>query len=246
MPVPASILILNPPRKIKMKIRRNRRLRKAPRNAKGRFVKATFKRKTVKRKATRKAVKRRTSHRVRRVVLRKGKRKASVTLRLNPRRKRRVRRNSARKTISALLTKRNLTIAGGALASVYLTSLLIKRFGQYLPMIGNKWGQVVYSIALPTAAAYLTTKVVKGDTGSALAQGMVVGGLVSGATSVIGILTAPNATATAPATVSAYVNTRLPTVANPRLNSRQTVAAGIYSSEPAFASDPWSKRSGRN
>jgi hypothetical protein len=69
--------------------------------------------------------------------------------------------------------------AGGAVASSFVSGYVLNKWGSSLPMSSSKYGKVIYSVGIPLGLAYITAKVMKGK-GRALAEGMVIGGLVMG------------------------------------------------------------------
>jgi len=122
-------------------------------------------------------------------------------VRSNPRRRRGGRRSSASLgglNIKSILSRNNLTIAGGAVAASSLTDYVIRNFGRNLPGITNIYAVSAYQVAIPVVGAYLTRRF-----SPALAQGMLIGGLANGLGSLIANFLTPATTATRPAATAA-------------------------------------------
>jgi len=121
-------------------------------------------------------------------------------VRSNPRRRRRGGRRSASiggLNIRSILSRNNLTIAGGAVAASSLTDYVIRNFGRNLPGITNVYAVSAYQVAIPAVGAYLTRRF-----SPALAQGMLIGGLANGIGSLIANFLTP--AARRPAATAAY------------------------------------------
>lgn len=167
-----TLMLLNP--------RRRRKARKATKTA------ARKVRRTIRRRVRRSATKARTIV----VQSRPAKRQIrSVSIRTNPRRRRGYRRSIRRNpfrggkgfglsSLKSVISKDNLTMAGGAVGASLLTQFVLARFGSKLPMAapgadGKAPGQMLYTLGIPVVGALLVSKFSK-----PLAQGMLLGGLI--------------------------------------------------------------------
>jgi hypothetical protein len=121
----------------------------------------------------------------RKVVRRKTKRLGSLKVMLNPRKKK-MRRNPRRRAsgkgivgqLKNVISKENIQLAGGAVGASFLTQIILARYGSKLPMAqadanGNAPGRMLYTLGIPVAGALLTHRF-----SPALAQGMILGGLI--------------------------------------------------------------------
>lgn len=119
-------------------------------------------------------------------VVRKTHRLGALKVMLNPRKKKMVRRNPRRRKsgsglvgqLKNVLSKENIQLAGGAVGASFLTQILLARYGSKLPMAqadanGNAPGRMLYTLGIPVAGALLTHRF-----SPALAQGMILGGLI--------------------------------------------------------------------
>jgi len=125
----------------------------------------------------------------RKVVRRKTKRLGSLKVMLNPRKRSVMRRNPRRRKsgmsskgivgqLKNVLSKENIQLAGGAVGASFLTQIILARYGSKLPMAqadatGKAPGRMLYTLGIPIAGALLTNRF-----SPALAQGMILGGLI--------------------------------------------------------------------
>lgn len=119
---------------------------------------------------------------------------------LNPQRRRQFRRRrnpGGLSSITGLLTKDVMMIAGGAVAASVGTGYVLSKFGASLPMASTTYGRIAYQLAIPVAAAYFLRNKFR-----TFATGMVVGGVVMAITTVMKQATGATAAAAAsPSTV---------------------------------------------
>jgi len=101
-------------------------------------------------------------------------------VRANARRRRRSVSGAGGLNIKSILSRNNLTIAGGAVAASSLTDYVIRNFGRNLPGITNVYAVSAYQVAILAVGAYLTRRF-----SPPLAQGMLIGGLANGLGSLI-------------------------------------------------------------
>ena len=132
-----------------------------------------------------------------------------------------------------LLSRDNLTTAGGVVGSSLLTAWALRQFGAQLPGITNPYARIGYALLIPVAGAYLTRRV-----SPALARGMVLGGI---ATAISAALTqfAPGVTVAA---TGEYLDANRPALP-PGYDAANTFGASpdsVYDSQPAFKTDAWS------
>jgi len=72
-----------------------------------------------------------------------------------------------------IFSKQTLTVAGGAVASSFLTQFILTRYGASLPMANQTFGRVAYKLLIPVAGAAAVKRFNKD-----LASGMLIGGAV--------------------------------------------------------------------
>lgn len=72
-----------------------------------------------------------------------------------------------------LFSKQVLTVAGGAVASSFLTQFILTRYGASLPMANQTFGRVAYKLLIPVAGAAAVKRFNRD-----LASGMLIGGAV--------------------------------------------------------------------
>lgn len=106
---------------------------------------------------------------------------------LNPSGRRRIRRRNpggvaggALSSIKGMLGKDTLVMAAGAVAASVGTGFVLNRFGSKLPLANTKYGGLFYQIGIPLAAAYVLRK-----KNRSFAQGLVLGGVIMGITSIM-------------------------------------------------------------
>lgn len=140
------------------------------------------------------AVARRRTFRVARRIRRRGRRMVRSF-------RRRARRSSGgalgKLNIRSILSRQNLEVAGGAIGAGFLTTYVVGRFGASLPGMTNNWVRMGYKIAIPVVGATLVKKFNRN-----LAQGMVLGGIIT----VLNDLLASFLTPAATAATGAYLN----------------------------------------
>jgi len=150
--------------------------------------------------------------------------------------------------LKSLISKDNLTVAGGAIGAGILTTIVLGRFGNVLPMSNQPIGVIVYRAVIPLGGAYLLRRV-----NPRLAQGFLLGGIILALNEVvrqyvpqIGAL-ANSAAAPAVAGAGEYLG-GLPGayrgMPNMNANYDATSAFGaappsVYDSEPAFPNSAW-------
>lgn len=88
--------------------------------------------------------------------------------------------------LKAMFSRSTLTMAGGAVASSFLTQFVLTRFGAQLPMSNQVYGRVAYKLLIPIAGAALTKRFNRD-----LASGMLVGGAVMAINELIAQWAAP-------------------------------------------------------
>lgn len=99
-------------------------------------------------------------------------------------------------SFKSALSKPLLMKAGGAVVASIGTGYILNRWGDSLPLAGNKYGRMVYTLGLPVLGAYLVRKKNRD-----LAEGLVIGGLVM---TINGLMQSVRAATSAPAAVGAY------------------------------------------
>lgn len=201
-----GLVIMNPrrgsKRKTTMKSRRRRRLasRRVRRNpphsaAMRRKISLAVKRANARRRAggsrttrrrsvRRAAVVRRTSRRRRSaspIIIRRTSRPARV---IRSRRRRSSGRRLSNLSLRGVLSRGNFALAGGVIGSSILTRVVIARFGGMLPGMTHPIGQAAYALGISVGGAMLVRRFSRN-----LAEGMVIGGLVTVVNSVIGMIT---------------------------------------------------------
>lgn len=132
--------------------------------------------------------------------------------------------------------KQTLTIAGGAVASGILSTMVLTKFGGAQPVGGfslpgssSPYGQIAYQLAIPFGAAYLIRRV-----SPDLAKGFVLGGVIAAIHNIVALAMAPSATAG----TGAYLSQPMAALP-PGYAAVDAFGASIYSSEPAFAQSAW-------
>jgi hypothetical protein len=140
--------------------------------------------------------------------------------------------------LKSILSKDNVTRAGGVVASTFLTSLVFQRFSSSLPSYSNPYVRIAYSLAIPVAGAYVTRKF-----SPRLAEGMLLGGLATAIasllnqTGVIGAVKGTSEYLDAPPVrqnLGGYIGKNTPGY------SAVNAFSGVYDSSPAFPADAWS------
>lgn len=145
--------------------------------------------------------------------------------------------------VKSVFSKDTLTIAGGAIGSGLLTSIVLNRFGTMLPMSGSPIGGIFYRLAIPVGGAYVVNKFLKQRK---LAEGMIIGGVVLALNQVINLYlpqvgAAVNATpAPAIAPTGEYLGALPPMNASYDATSTFGAPPSSISSEPAFPDSAWS------
>lgn len=106
---------------------------------------------------------------------------------LNPPRSRRFGRRLFRRrnpsglaSITGLLSKDVMAMAAGAITGSVATGFVMNRFGTSLPFASNKYGMMVYQLAIPLTGAYLLRKRYRN-----FAAGLAVGGVIMAITTVM-------------------------------------------------------------
>jgi len=136
------------------------------------------------------------------------------------------------------MDRQTLTIAGGAVASGFLSGYILQKFGTAataggfsLPMASSPYGRIFYQLAIPFGGAYLVKKYSPN-----LAKGMMLGGVIAAIQSGLAIAMG---TTGAVASTSEYLSAMRPVGALPPGYSAVDTFGSIYSSEPAFAGSAW-------
>lgn len=145
-------------------------------------------------------------------------------------------------SVGSVFSKDTLTIAGGAIGSGLLTSIVLNRFGGMLPMSNSPIGGIFYRLAIPVGGAYVVNKFLKQRK---LAEGMIIGGVVLALNQVINLyLPQVGAAVAAPAPTIAptgeYLGALPPMNASYDATSTFGAPPSSISSEPAFPDSAWS------
>lgn len=140
--------------------------------------------------------------------------------------------------LKSVFNKDNLTRAGGIVLSSFVTSYVLRNFGQHLPAISNPWARIGYAIAIPVAGAYAARRI-----SPRLAEGLLLGGLVTAVNAAI-MYVAPAATNPPVQGAKEYLDAQLPS-SPPSYDAINAFGASpeesLYASPSAFASDAWSR-----
>jgi hypothetical protein len=115
---------------------------------------------------------------------------SAVAARTSPRRSV-TRRSGVGGSIGGIFKKDMLMRAGGVIAASMATSYVIKNYGAKLPGANTQYGRLIYYLGIPVAAGFLLRK-----KSPALAEGLILGGLVMTINSLITAATAPAPAAT--------------------------------------------------
>lgn len=146
--------------------------------------------------------------------------------------------------LKSILSRPNLELAGGAIGAGFLTTFIVGKFGTMLPGITNTWVRMGYKLAIPVAGAFVVKRFSR-----TLAQGMVLGGIITVLNDLIASFLVPSA----PAATSAYLNATPPKAFGAYLGAPQAQrrfspsynavnsfgAATPYTGGSAFAPSAW-------
>ena len=241
-----ELILMNPRKKGKKRSGGGRR--RAGRNAKGQFTKRKSGGKRRKSSTTKPMAKRRpttTKRKKRRSVLRgSGAMGSKFVIRG---RRMSVRRNPMTSDIigsfKSILSKDNLHIAGGVIASSFLNKTVGNMLGSKLPMYSSPIGKTVYTIAIPVLAAVALRRFAP-----KFAEGVALGGLITAVNQLVGQYAPAYA-----GTFQSYIDSDnamgqnymslTPTTGSVD-SARGTSSAvdsysGIYDSPAPFTSDAW-------
>lgn len=242
-----ELILLNPRGKRGKKRRKTRKL-KISSVTKRRKTKSSKKKIMAKRKRRVRRVRRVGSKRVSmRRRVRKAYRAVRGAVRRTSRKARRIGRRVGRRVggnitsqLKSIISKDNLQIVGGAIGASALNNLVLSRFANSLPMYNSVFGKAAYSVLAPFVLSIAVRKMAP-----KVADGLVIGGLLSGATQLMQKF-APNTTG-----MSDYVTSqpsypmlprRMP-VQRPSVDSssgRSLGFSGVYDSPTPYSNDAWS------
>lgn len=144
--------------------------------------------------------------------------------------------------LKGLFSRDMLHITGGAIAASAVNNLLVARFAGNLPMYGNAFGKAAYSVLAPFAMSLVVRKMAP-----KFADGLIIGGMLSGATQLIQSFAPSSGLSDYVTAQPSYpiLPRRLP-VASPYVdNSRGNTLAlgsgfsGVYDSPTPYSADAW-------
>lgn len=245
-----ELILMNPRKKGKKRSGGGRR--RGARNAKGQFTKrrksggkrrkSTTRKPMAKRRRSKTTIVR--SYRKRSRLTKTGARGSKFVIRG---RRMTVRRNPMTSDIigsfKSILSKDNLHIAGGVIASSFLNKTVGNMLGDKLPMYSSPIGKTVYTIAIPVLAAVALRRFAP-----KFAEGVALGGLITAVNQLVGQYAPAYA-----GTFQSYIDsnnamgqnyTSLTPTTGSVDSARGTSSAvdsysGIYDSPAPFTSDAW-------
>ena len=198
-----------------------------------------------------KTQRRRSAWRRFRSALKSGSRSARRGARRAGRRIRRAARSEGKGIVKSLrntVSKDNLQIAGGVIASNLVNGLVQRQFGGMLPMNNTTLGKTAYTIAIPVLASLVVRRFAP-----KVAEGMALGGLITAVNQLVGMVAPQVASgsfgsyvdSTPPQPVIPYPTSSIGAITGSIDSGSRTSASlagysGIYDSPMPFQSDAWS------